>query len=46
MNAAGVAADTRVNIGPRPVPQEPMVRVIVYYMLSIHMSDGSLIPST
>lgn len=28
MKAAGVAADPRVNIGPRPVPQEPMVRVI------------------
>ena len=27
MNAGGTAADSRVNIGPRPVPQEPMVRV-------------------
>ena len=35
MNAAGTAADTRVNIGPRPVPQEPMVRVIVYCVPSI-----------
>ena len=25
MNVAGTAADSRVNIGPRPVPQEPMV---------------------
>ena len=27
MNVAGTAADSRVNIGPRPVPQEPMVRL-------------------
>jgi len=26
MNAGGTAADDKVNIGPRPVPQEPMVR--------------------
>ena len=30
MNAAGTAADPRVNIGPRPVPQEPMVRLILF----------------
>jgi beta-glucanase (GH16 family) len=27
MTAAGVAADTRVDIGPRPVPQEPMYMI-------------------
>jgi len=27
MNAAGTAADDRVNIGPRPVSQEPMVQI-------------------
>lgn len=28
MNAAGTAADPRVNIGPRPVPQEPMYMIL------------------
>lgn len=26
LNAAGMAADSRVNISDRPVPQEPMVK--------------------
>jgi len=28
MNAAGTAADERVDIGPRPIPQEPMYMII------------------
>ena len=36
MTAAGVAADTRVDIGPRPIPQEPMVRVSRGLLCSVH----------
>ncbi|KAF9647162.1 glycoside hydrolase family 16 protein [Thelephora ganbajun] len=28
MNVAGTTADSRVNIGPRPVPQEPMYMIL------------------
>ena len=28
MKAAGMAADTRVEIGPRPIPQEPLYLII------------------
>jgi len=28
MSAGGVAADSRVNIGPRPIPQEPMYMIL------------------
>lgn len=41
MNAGGVAADPRVNIGPRPIPQEPMVRLVVHCTLSI-LTDGTV----
>lgn len=30
MKQAGMAADTRVEIGPRPVPQEPLVRNVTF----------------
>ena len=36
MTAAGVAADTRVDIGPRPIPQEPMVRVSRGLLYNVH----------
>ena len=28
MKAAGMAADTRVEIGPRPIPEEPLYLII------------------
>ena len=35
MKAAGMAADTRVEIGPRPIPQEPM-----YIIANLGMSTN------
>ena len=39
MTAGGIAVGTRVDIGPRPIPQEPMVRIsggLLYNVLSIN----------
>lgn len=32
VNSGGLAADNRVEIGPRPIPQEPLVRVYFFQL--------------
>lgn len=36
----GMAADPRVEIGPRPIPQEPLV--CLYVATAVHPTDGPL----
>ena len=36
MTAGGIAVGTRVDIGPRPIPQEPMVRISGGLLYNVH----------